>query len=86
MAVKPPTWTIGLHHSRMDSTSAAIPIVILPLLAFVLTVLTQWIMLMISSVVLLGNGQNVAILWSRVGIFHRWPMLLFHFLCIHGLW
>lgn len=86
MAVKPPTWTIGLHHSRMDSTSAAIPIVILPLLAFVLTVLTQWIMLMISSVVLLGNGQNVAILWSRVGIFHRRPMLLFHFLCIHGLW
>jgi ABC-2 type transport system permease protein len=26
------------------------------------------------------------ILWSRVGISHRWPMLLFHFLCIHGLW
>jgi ABC-2 type transport system permease protein len=36
--------------------------------------------------VLLGSGQNVAILWSRVGVAHRWPMLLFHFLCIHGLW
>ena len=67
-------------------SKAAIPIVVIPLLAFAVTVLTQWIMLMISSAVLLGSGQNVATLWSRVGIFHRWPMLLFHFLCIHGLW
>jgi ABC-2 type transport system permease protein len=67
-------------------SKAAIPIVILPLLAFAVTVLTQLIMLMISSAVLLGNGQNVAMLWTRVGVSHRWPMLLFHFLCIHGLW
>lgn len=67
-------------------SKAAIPIVILPLLAFAITVLTQWSMLMISSAVLLASGHDVAMLWSRVGIFHRWPMLLFHFLCIHGLW
>jgi ABC-2 type transport system permease protein len=67
-------------------SKAAVPIVVLPLLAFAITVLTQWMMLLLSSAVLLGSGQNVAILWSRVGIFHRWPMLLFHFLCIHGLW
>jgi ABC-2 type transport system permease protein len=68
-------------------SKAAIPIVVLPLLAFAITVLTQWMMLMMSSAVLMGGGQhNVALLWSRVGIFHRWPMLLFHFLCIHGLW
>ena len=67
-------------------SKAVIPIVILPLFAFAITVLTQWIMLMISSALLLGSGQNVALLWSRVGISHRWPMLLFHFLCIHGLW
>jgi ABC-2 type transport system permease protein len=67
-------------------SKAAIPIVVLPLLTFAITVLTQWIMLMISSAVLLGSGLSVATLWSRVGISHRWPMLLFHFLCIHGLW
>jgi ABC-2 type transport system permease protein len=68
-------------------SKAAIPIVVLPLLAFAITVLTQWMMLMMSSAVLMGGGQNnVALLWSRVGILHRWPMLLFHFLCIHGLW
>jgi len=67
-------------------SKAAIPIVILPLLAFAITVLTQWMMLLMSSAVLLGTGQNVAALWSQAGILHRWPMLLFHFLCIHGLW
>jgi ABC-2 type transport system permease protein len=67
-------------------SKAAIPIVILPLLAFAVTVLTQGIMLMISSAVLLGSGQHVSMLWLRVGVSHRWPMLLFHFLCIHGLW
>jgi ABC-2 type transport system permease protein len=67
-------------------SKAAIPIVVLPLLAFAITVLTQWMMLLISSTVLLASGHSVALLWSRVGIFHRWPMLLFHFLCIHGLW
>jgi ABC-2 type transport system permease protein len=67
-------------------SKAAIPIVILPLLAFAITVLTQWMMLMISSAALFGSGLSVSMLWSRVGISHRWPMLLFHFLCIHGLW
>jgi len=67
-------------------SKAAIPIVVLPLLAFAITVLTQWIMLMISSAVLLGSGLSTTTLWARVGISHRWPMLLFHFLCIHGLW
>lgn len=67
-------------------SKAAIPIVVLPLFAFALTVLTQWIMLMMSSAVVLAGGLSVSTLWSRVGISHRWPMLLFHFLCIHGLW
>lgn len=67
-------------------SKAVIPIVVLPLLAFALTVLTQWIMLMVSSAVVLAGGLSVSALWSRVEISHRWPMLLFHFLCIHGLW
>ena len=39
-------------------SKAAIPIVVLPLLAFAITVLTQWMMLMISSAVLMGGGQK----------------------------
>jgi len=67
-------------------SKACIPMVVLPLLAFALAVLTQWMMLLISSAALLGSGLSVAPLWSRVAISQRWPMLLFHFLCVHGLW
>ena len=67
-------------------SKAVIPILVLPLLAFAITVLTQLMMLLISSAVLLASGHSVAFLWLRVWIFHRWPMLLFHYLCIHGLW
>jgi ABC-2 type transport system permease protein len=61
-------------------SKAAIPIVLIPLLAFAVTVVTQWIMLMISSAVLLGSGHNVAFLWSRVGILqspiYAWLLLV----------
>jgi ABC-2 type transport system permease protein len=67
-------------------SKASIPIVILPLLAFAVTVVTQWMMLLISSAALLGSGMSVTILWSRLGIFQGWLMLLFHLIAIHGLW
>jgi ABC-2 type transport system permease protein len=67
-------------------SKASIPIVVLPLLAFAITVVTQWLMLLISSAALLGSGLSVTTLWLRLSIFHTWLMLLFHFFGIHGLW
>jgi ABC-2 type transport system permease protein len=67
-------------------SKAIIPIVLIPLLAFAITVLTQGMMLLLSSVVLLSSGQSPWLLWSRLSVPHMWLMLLFHFLAIHGLW
>lgn len=67
-------------------SKASIPIVILPLLAFAIAVVTQWMMLLISSAALLISGRSVSALWSQLSIFEMWLMLFFHFLCIHGLW
>ena len=67
-------------------SKACIPMVLLPLLAFGITVLTQSIMLLMSSAVLLASGQSAWLLWSRLSVPHMWLMLLFHFLAIHGLW
>lgn len=67
-------------------SKASIPIVVLPLITFAITVVTQATMLLISSAVVLATGHSVPLLWSRVSIFALWPMLLFHFFCIHGLW
>ncbi len=65
---------------------AFIPIVILQLLSFAITVATQSIMLLINSAVLLGPGPGVTILWTQLGFFHRSLLLLYHLVTVHALW
>jgi ABC-2 type transport system permease protein len=67
-------------------SKVTVPIVILPLLSFVITVATQLIMLLLSSVVLLGSGVNIATLWTHSSFFHVSLMLLYHIVTVHGLW
>jgi ABC-2 type transport system permease protein len=64
---------------------ASIPIVILQLLAFVLTVATQFIMLLLSSVVLRANGLSVANYWAQVSWFQMSLMLFYHLFTVHVL-
>lgn len=64
----------------------AIPIVILPLVGFVVTVATHFIMLAMSSVMLLGSGANIAALWTEVPFFHVSLVLFYHLLTVHGLY
>ena len=64
----------------------AIPIVILPLLSFAITVATQFIMLLLSSTILAGSGVNIATLWSEASFFQVSFGLLYHLLTVHGLW
>jgi ABC-2 type transport system permease protein len=63
-----------------------IPLVILPLLSFAITVVTQFVMLLLKSAVLLGSGLSVGTLWARMPFFHMSLMLLYHILTVHGLW
>ena len=63
-----------------------IPVVILPLLSFAITLATQFIMLLLSSAILAGSGVNIAALWAEVSFFHVSLVLLYHLLTVHGLW
>jgi ABC-2 type transport system permease protein len=67
-------------------SKASIPLVILPLVTFAVTVVTQWIMLLLSTAVLLASGVSVAALWTHLRLGHMSLMLLYHLLAIHGLW
>jgi ABC-2 type transport system permease protein len=78
--------SLPVSDLTMVLSKASIPIAILPVLAFAIAVLTQWMLLVISSAALLIRGQNVWALWSQLSILEMWLMLLFHFLFIHGLW
>jgi len=64
----------------------AIPLVILPFLSFAIAVVTQFVMLLLSSAFLLGSGLGVGTLGSRMSFFHMSLMLLYHILTVHGLW
>jgi ABC-2 type transport system permease protein len=63
-----------------------IPIVIVPLISFVITIATQWLMLLFSSVILLGSGVNIASLWKEASFVHVSLVLFYHLLTVHGLW
>jgi ABC-2 type transport system permease protein len=63
-----------------------IPLIILPLLSFAIAIVTQFVMLLLSSAVLLGSGLDVGTLWARMSFFHMSLMLLYHILTVHGLW
>jgi ABC-2 type transport system permease protein len=65
---------------------ATIPVLVMPLIMFAVTVVTQVIMLLLSSAVMLARGQNVAALWTHMPLFQMWFGVLFHLVAIHGLW
>jgi ABC-2 type transport system permease protein len=65
---------------------ASVPLVLLPVLIFAITVATQLIMLLMSSVVLLGSGVGVAPMWSELSVPRMWGLLLYHLLTAHTLW
>jgi ABC-2 type transport system permease protein len=64
----------------------SIPLVVLPLLIFAITVAMQGIMLLLSSLILLGSGQSVATLWTKLSFFRMSLLLLYHLLTAHALW
>jgi ABC-2 type transport system permease protein len=66
-------------------SKASIPLVVLPLLTIAISIAMQWIMLVLSSLVLLGSGLSVAPLWTP-SLLQMSLMLFYHLLTVHVLW
>jgi ABC-2 type transport system permease protein len=66
-------------------SKASIPFVVLPLLAFAIVVATVSIMLLLTTLVLLGSGISVATAW-KPELFQMGLMLLYHLITVHILW
>jgi len=64
---------------------ASIPLLVLPLLAFAITVAMHLIMLVLHSAALAASGQSVAALWSLMAIFRSSLVLLYHLIAVHAL-
>jgi ABC-2 type transport system permease protein len=66
-------------------SKASIPLVVLPLFAYALSVATQLVLLMLSTPILLGTGVNPARLWSELHFFEGLVVMLYG-LTVHALW
>ncbi len=64
----------------------AIPILILPLISFVITVGTQLVTLVISSIIFAGSSADLGKLWTEVSLFRVPAIWLYHLITVHGLW
>ncbi|MGD0506757.1 MAG: ABC transporter permease [Terriglobales bacterium] len=67
-------------------SKASIPLIILPLLTFVITVSTQLIMALLGSAVLAASGLSASALWTRLSFLQMSLLLLYHLLTSHALW
>ena len=63
-----------------------IPLVFIPLFSFAVTIVTQFLMLLLSSLVLLGSGVSTSELWVHSSFLMFSLILLYHMLLVHGLW
>jgi ABC-2 type transport system permease protein len=64
-------------------SKAAIPLAVLPLLAYVLCVVTQVLLLVISTMILAGRGVSAAPLWAG---FFEGLLIMLYGLIVHALW
>ncbi len=65
---------------------ASIPILVIPLVTFAVTVAVQLIMLLASSAVLAGSGIGTGPLWAHVPFFRTSLLNFGHLVIYHGLW
>ena len=65
---------------------ASIPFLVLPLLTFAITLVLQFAVLLLSSVVLLASGLSVASLWARLPVLQMSLLMLYHIWTAHALW
>jgi ABC-2 type transport system permease protein len=65
---------------------ASIPLVVLPLFLCAIIIAMQGIMLLLSSLIVLGMGDSVAELWTKLGFFRMSLLTVYHIFTAHALW
>lgn len=64
---------------------ACVPILVLPLVGFLATVVAQLALAVVSSVTLAANGLSVSAYWEHLSFAHMSMLLLYHLVAVHGL-
>jgi ABC-2 type transport system permease protein len=67
-------------------TKAGIAFLVLPLLTCGVAIVTQFLMLLVSSAVLAVHGLSVGAYWAQVSLFQASWLLVYHVMTVHVLW
>jgi len=67
-------------------SKASIPILVIPLVTFIATAVTQIVMLLVSSTVLAGNGVSPSVLWNQMPLSDIITINFGHVVVFHGIW
>jgi len=65
---------------------ASIPILLLPLVTWFVTVAAQAVMLLVSSAVLAASGMSAATVWTHVPLLETSWINFAHLVALHGIW
>lgn len=65
---------------------ASIPLFVLPVIAYGVTLVLEIIMLLLSSAVVAGNGLSVTQFWNHLQMFPMMFNLFYHIVTVHMLW
>jgi ABC-2 type transport system permease protein len=63
-----------------------IPLLVLPMICWTLTVALQGVMLLLSTMALAASGISASNLWNQVGYFQSAFLLFYHLFTVHVLW
>lgn len=67
------------------SAKIVVPLLVIPLISWVITIVTHLIMLLLSSAVLMASGLNAVPLWRETSLFWSSLALLYHLMTVHAL-
>ncbi len=77
--------SLPVSDSTTVLSKAIIPLLVLPLIIFVIIVALQWILFWLSTLVLLATGAGAATLWKQLPMFQMQLVLLYG-LTVLALW
>jgi ABC-2 type transport system permease protein len=77
--------SLPVSDTTVVLSKMAVPVVVVPLIAFALTVGVHLIMLLLGGMIFQGSGIGAATLWRHVPLVHKWAVLFVHLVPGHGL-
>lgn len=66
-------------------SKAAVPVVVLPLIAFALSVVVQVVLILVTTMAFIGNGMSPTFFWSQMHFFEGMLVMIYG-LTVHALW